>query len=552
MTFVFQGIEKEELQKQDEFVFQGIEEQPVSKKAAGVAKGLKFFGAEPSPEAVEAVRRPTGLVAKELTGGFAGLPGNIQQLIQSLTKVKAPFQLPTSEQVKKGFEALAGEQFEAAGRGEEFAGRTAGLLGSLLFPLGGQIQPARSLAAALLGTGAEEAAERIGAPPAAQTAASIVGTLVPFLTRRGGIAPRTRAAQVAEKEAIKAPAAAVAPKIPRRRLALAKETGKVRKRAAQFEKSIEKAKDRILESVTPFAKTEQEASKLSEAASKLFKSAEAKADLIKGPVPTSNLQNAIDKNILRLAKSPALSTEETATLNFLKKIDEGLLAKNTTENLMAFNKSLNKEINFLKPTSGDKALLDVKDALMRDISNVGKHNPEFFRDWKKANAAFSEFKRFGKIREVLSPAFTEEGLNFNKFEKLFSNVKKERQLTSLFGKEQFNRLKDISKLGKRGSEIFKDISNDPKFFRLLDRLGNYAILGAALGRSTGGIGAVVLEKAGVRVLRGYYGRLMTDPNFSKHYLNFLKALKQGSKKGILATSKIVNEDIEKTKKDIRD
>lgn len=523
----------------------------VSPKAKRIAKGFKFFGKEPSPEAIEAIRRPTGLALRELTSGFVGLPGSLQQLLETVIRTKAPVQLPTPEKARQVFETLAGEKFEPVGRGEKMLGRGAGLLGSLLFPVGGQIQPARSALAALLGTGAEAITEQIGAPKAVQTAASIAATLAPFLTRRGPIPP-TRAAEVAKREAIEVPAAAVAPKAPRVRLKIAKETAKVRKRAARFEKSVEQAKDRILETVTPVAKTEKEASNLSKAASDLFTSAEAKADLIKGPVPTSNIQEALNKNILKLERSPALSTEETSTLNFLRKIDKGLEVKNTTEGLMAFNKSLNKEINFLKPTSGDRALLDVKEALFKDIEAVGKRNPAFFKDWKKANAAFAEFKKFGKIRETLAPAFTEEGINFTKFEKLFTDVKKQKQLTSLLGKEQFNRLKDISKLAKRGSDTFKEIAKDPRLFRQLERVSNMGIIFSIIRGTPKAAIAFALEKPAIGLLRGYYGRVMTEPAISKHYLNLLKSIKIASKKGIVTTAKRVSDDIEKIKKDIKD
>ena len=56
----------------------------------------------------------------------------------------------------------------------------------------------------------------------------------------------------------------------------------------------------------------------------------------------------------------------------------------------------------------------------------------------------------------------------------------------------------------------------------------------------------------MKVVRGYMGRSFTDPNYQKHYLNMLKALKRGTKKGFITTAKKVNEDIEKTKKDIKD
>ncbi len=552
MPFKVVGMEEiapEKIPEGAKFRVVGTEE--VSPQAKKVAKSLRFFGLQPSPESIEKIRRPTGIALKELFSGFAGLPGNIQQLVERVMRVKAPVSLPTSAQLSKGFEKLAGEEFLPETPTEEFIEKAAGSLGSFLFPLGGEIQAGRSLAAALLGTSAEKIAESLGAPEGVKTAASVIGSLIPFLTRKG-LPPPTQAAKIAQREALEIPAAAIAKKLPKRRLAIAKPTALVEKRKVGFEKSIERAKDRILESVTPVVKSEKEAAQISKVAGKLFEAAEKKSNLIKGPVPTSNIQEAINKSIAQLEKTPVLATEERATLNFLRKMDRGLEVKNTLPNLMSLNKSLNKEINFMIPTSGDKALLNVKDALLKDIQKVGKGNPEFFKDWKKANALYSEFKRFTKIRDKLAPVFTETGVDFKKFEKMFTDPIKRPSLVKLFGKDQYKRLKDISKLSTKGAEVFKALEKDPRIFRQLERMGNFAIMGALMGRSKGALTTVLGEKALMKLLRGYYGRIMSDPSFSKHYVNFLKSLKRGAKTGIVRMAKKVDEDIEKTKEDIKD
>jgi hypothetical protein len=524
------------------------------------AEAFRFFGFTPSPDTLEKIREQvkgkvvTPLV--EAASTFAGIPGELGELAQRIFGVKEPIKtLPTGSDIKSALETFAGEEFVPKTPTEQTLSSLARLTGALAFPIGGEIQAGRALAGGLLGTGLQELAETGGAPQTLQDILSTVGAIAPFIAGRGGaIQPRrpTELRRIAEREAIEVPKSVVARKVPKKRLATAAETEITLRRVQKFEKSIEKAKDTILESVTPLAKTEGEAAQISKTVGKLFEGAEAKADLIKGPVSTTNIQNAIDKHIRRLGKSPVLATEEKSTLNFLNQLDEGLKAKNTTESLMAFNKSLNKEINFLKPTTGDKALLDVKDALMKDISEVGKFNPSFFKDWKKANALFTDFKKFTKIRETLSPIFTEQGINFGKFERMFSDVKKQKSLTKLLGNDQFKRLKDISKLGRAGEKVFKEITRDPRIFRQLERLSN---IGIVLGLMRGNFkvaATFALEKPAVQLVRGYMGRVMTDPKFSKNYLNLLKAMKIGTPKAIITTAKRVNEDAEKVKKDIKD
>lgn len=494
--------------------------------------------------------------AVEAISGFAGVPGEVLSLVQRLFGIQEPKEiLPTGETIKGILEKYSGEKFEPTTVGEEKLGRVARLGGTLAFPVGGEIQAGKALVGALAGTGLETLAEQANAPQLLKDILSTVGSIAPFITRKGVGIPKkgiSRLGEIAEKEAIEAPSAATAQKFPKRKLAFAKETKKTLERAQEFEKSIERAKNRIIAESVPFAKTEEGTAKIKEISGKLFESAEKKAQKISKFVPTSNLKTALNKNIAKLNKSPALSTEEESTLRFLEKIKNGLRYRKKLSNLMSFNKSLNKEIDFLKPTAGDKALLDVKDGLMKDIERIGKSNPGFYNDWKKANMFYADAMKFGKIRNLLSGAFTETGINYGKFEKLFADPKKVRTLTSLLGKDQYQRLKDISKLGLKGEEVFKAISKDPRIFNQLERLGNFAIIGATLGRSRGAIGAILTEKIGMHLLRSYMGKVMTDPKFSMHYLNMLKALKIGAKKGFLRTAQIVNDDIEKLKKDIKD
>lgn len=517
-----------------------------------VAESFKFFGYEPTPERIEAIRRPMGIATKEYVSGMLGVPGDVLTLIQRLARIEDPKEIiPGARTIGSLIERLAGEEFRPETKAEELLERGAGLAGALTSPFLGQIQPFRALLAAGLGVGAEELTERMGAPKGVQTAASLVATLLPYLTRRGA-PPPTRAAEIARREAIEAPAAAIPERIPRKALKVARPTRLVAKREETFRKSIEKAKDRILESVTPIAKTEKQAAEISKTAGKLFENAEKAAERIKGAVPTPNISASLNKSINRLRKTPALSSEEKSTLKFLEEIQTGLETKNTTSNLMAFNKSLNKEIDFLKPTGADKMLLDVKDALMKDLNAVGKGNPTFYKDWKKANALYTEFKKFNKIRTTLGPIFKEDAIDYKKFQNLFTDVKKQKELTKLFGKDQYNRLKDISKLSQKGSEVFKQIEKDPKLLQQIDRWTNFAIIGAVLLKRPIAIGTLVAEKIGMKAARGYLGRLFTDPNYSKHYLNFLKAIKIGSKKGVLTTARKVSEDVDRAKKDVKD
>jgi hypothetical protein len=536
-------------------------------KAEKVAKGLRFFGKEFTPEQIQKVREPIKQEAilpliEFLTGRF-GAPGDIAEGLQRLVGIEEPIKtFPTSELFKRDIESFAGEEFRPETSGQQQRADLASLFGAL--SLGGALGPAFVGAAA--GTGVGGLAEKLGLGPIPSAIASGLATLLPGLAGPATLKkvpkkPAERAAlKIAEREGIKVPRAALKEELPVSRLKQAKPTKLTKARKLKFEKSVERAKDRIIEGITPSAKTEKEAIALKEAASKLFQSAEARADLIKGPVPTSNLRNALNRSIVRLEKSPALATEEASSLNFLRKMEQGLEAKNTTSNLMALHRSLNKEINFIKPTAGDRALLDVKAALKRDIESVGKNNRQFSKAWKKANADFSQSQKFLQMREALSPAFSDKGMDFTKFENIFTNVKKEGELRKLFGKENYSRLKEISQISKKGAGAYKELAKDTRFFKLLERFAFFSAINAVTtGVILGKPGAIVaavpivaLEKGGAALYRGYLGRLMTNNKFQRDHLNLLKALKSQNKRAVIATMKKVNDNMGTVKKDIED
>ena len=124
-----------------------------SDKSKEIAKSLKFYGFEPDPESVEAIRRP--LVQKllypatEFTSATVGAPGDVLSLLNELIarptaefitkKPTQPYEetifskiLPTSEMVHRKAEEAAGEKIRPESITEELIGTTSGFLGSMV------------------------------------------------------------------------------------------------------------------------------------------------------------------------------------------------------------------------------------------------------------------------------------------------------------------------------------------------------------------------------------------------------------------------------------
>ncbi len=88
--------------------------------------------------------------------------------------------------------------------------------------------------------------------------------------------------------------------------------------------------------------------------------------------------------------------------------------------------------------------------------------------------------------------------------------------------------------------------------RQIERWTNYGIVGALVTGSFKAFPIIIAEKTALNLMRGYYGRLFTNPDYQRHYSNLLKSIRKANLRGILLSGKKVNDDIEKTKKDMED
>lgn len=152
-----------------------LEETP----AARVARGLRFFGYQPTPAAIEPIRRAAGVGLEEFAGGLLGLPGDIASLIQRLVGVRRPIEfLPTAETIKRRvFEPLARERFVPETAPERIIGDIGGLVGAFAAPLGRIPKISTVLLGSTLPAFVREGLEQIKAPEIVKTGASILTLL---------------------------------------------------------------------------------------------------------------------------------------------------------------------------------------------------------------------------------------------------------------------------------------------------------------------------------------------------------------------------------------
>ena len=153
-----------------------------SEGAKKTAKNLNFFGIQPKAETIEKIRRPVGIGAKGFTQGALGQLGNLAEILGPLAGPLGQF-FPSSKQVGKDFESVAGEKFTPETTTEEFIERGAEGAGSIL-GTGGPLkaatgigQVAKTTAAALVPAGVSLFTEKENLPPWMQAAATIGSSL---------------------------------------------------------------------------------------------------------------------------------------------------------------------------------------------------------------------------------------------------------------------------------------------------------------------------------------------------------------------------------------
>lgn len=182
-----------------------------------------------------------------------------------------------------------------------------------------------------------------------------------------------------------------------------------------------------------------------------------------------------------------------------------------------------------------KSLEEVKKNMLLEAS-VQLENPEFINSFRQANKIYNESIKFEKAKSLLDPVF-EEGFKPIKFKQLFSSEKKFSDLSKALGKNNAHRLRDIQKYYVQPIEQMKKSFKVKSLLNLED-----VVKGVIVKKILGIVGLPVT--AALKITPYAKGKLLMSEHTQSLWVNLMRAIRDGSQRGVEKYSQALQEDLE--------
>jgi hypothetical protein len=130
--------------------------------------------------------------------------------------------------------------------------------------------------------------------------------------------------------------------------------------------------------------------------------------------------------------------------------------------LVETKQQLNDIIKWDTPTSVKDRLKVVQKGLQDDLATYGQKNPKWYKDYKAADAGFASMKRREKVDQILTQKVTDHAsgeIRQNSLAKIVNHPNSSKLLEKNLGKENFEKLKKLSKVSEAFVSRSKDVLN---------------------------------------------------------------------------------------------
>lgn len=230
-----------------------------------------------------------------------------------------------------------------------------------------------------------------------------------------------------------------------------------------------------------------------------------------------------------------------AAKDFIKEVTDhtlDIISNPTAENMIDFFKRLNGLGKWVGRNQKDRIISNAKEAIKDTFKQEGKEGKALADKFEKVNSGVQKAFKAEEIHKLIQKASTQDGIDFNKFHKIFDKKSNVQLFEDLLGPQQTKNLQQISKVGKE----IKDFDKAWKATNLLKGSG-------ALDIARGGAGlyylwkgdieglAYVLAAKGVGVgAKKLSEKLLTDPKFQNLYVRGLHAIKNESPKAFASVN----------------
>ncbi len=456
--------------------------------------------------------------------------------------IPSSFQLPTSQNLRDVNEAIGGPGEAETGPGR-YAARTGRLYGSGLAM--GQLNPLPALAAGGVGQSVEE----LGGGPLAQTAAEII-TLIGTQGRSG-------------KNLLNSSKKEVQDKINKLRqlgyteedITLAinsaskgKKGGVNASKSAKTEKAFEnfaEKSDDIVEGIlsSEIPGVEKGISKVHEMASDAYgQVAKEGANLtITNSKPFLDASKRVVDELQRnLGKNPEAQA-------FIKRISEAAMDSTqypSAESFMNFYKELNSMGKWIGRSQRDRLITQVKDGIKDTFKGQGKAGKEFADKFEKVNKGIRKAYQAEDAVTLIDKARTQNGLDYNKLNKLFDKKDNIQLFEDVLGAKQTENLQMIAKTGK-------EVKDFDKAWKVVNN-GESSILGAyyLFKGDWSGLAKLATSKVGGAAAKRLAEKSLTDPKFQNLMIKGLHSIKNSSPKSFASVKESMRKYLEEEGIDI--
>lgn len=457
------------------------------------------------------------------------------------------FKLPSSENLRSASEAIGGPGQAETTQGR-YVGRIAKNYGASVAT--GNLNPA----GAILSGAAGQTVEERGGGHLAQAAAEIIGMLAgdkggKVLARKAGMTPQ--ATLGSSKKAIQE-------EINRLRalgytdeeITLAinrahKNASKLASKGEKTEEAFEKFSKKSDELVSDILSTEIEGyEKGSEYVHQLSRDAYGKVIEGSEKIKLKNLDKFVDsvESSVKEAKK-AIGNEEEGLkfINSLVKDTFDVIDNPTAEEMILFYQRLNKIGKWVKPSTKERIIENVKNSIKDSFKSSGKEGIKLAEEFEKVNSGVQKAYRAQDLRKLVDSAHTQDGFNYNKLSKIFDKPENVKLFEQVLGPQQAKNIQQISRVGKE----VKDFDKAWKASHYLSTGGNLA-LGATgtyylLQGDWEGLAKTALLKGGKKALSKIVEKSLTDPKMQNLMIRGIHAVKTSSPR----TMKIVQDQLQK-------
>lgn len=250
---------------------------------------------------------------------------------------------------------------------------------------------------------------------------------------------------------------------------------------------------------------------------------------IRDSSPFINSATNVVREVRRnLGKNPEAET-------FLNRLHEAVVSSTqnpSAENFMNFYKELNKAGSWMSRNQKDRLLTQVKDGIKETFRHEGPAGRQLANDFERVNAGIRKAYQAEDVHNLIQKTTTQEGIDFNKLNKLFDKPDNVHLLEDVLGTRQTENLHLIAKTGK-------EVKNFDKAWKATNLLqGNQALdiargAGAAYYLYKGdmeGLAYVLVTKGGGIVAKRISEKLLTDPKFQNLLIRGMHAIKNESPK----------------------